>query len=105
MALERGTTLTATTPSGGRHHLGPSDRVRLTRGLYSRTDLVQSLLIALVVGSILVYVNLGPDELFQPWSAPGEYLRYFSDFLIPFVVASASAILANRARVPIHPRS
>lgn len=71
---------------------------RLHAALYTRADLLHSLLVALVVGALLIAINLGPENLIRPGNAPGGYLRYFLDYLIPFLVASASTLLANRGR-------
>lgn len=89
---------------------GPSDpdfatmgttpiRRPVSGGLYSRADFTRSLLIAGVVGLFLIIVNEGPDALLGLTTDPKPHLRTFLDILIPFLVASASAILANRRQV------
>jgi hypothetical protein len=63
-------------------------------GLYSRRDFIRCLIIALVVGTALVLINVRP--------APGEGPdggRIVLNYTVPFIVASSSAILANHARV------
>ncbi len=74
----------------------PSQYDRFFPSLYASSDVLHSLLIAFVIGSILVATNLGPSILVQPWDFPGEALRWSLDYLTPFLVASLGAVLANR---------
>lgn len=63
---------------------------------YSRSDILHGLVIAAAVGSLLTAINLGPLMLVRPWDFPAEAPRFALDYLIPFLVASLGAILANR---------
>jgi hypothetical protein len=65
-----------------------------SNGLYSRRDFIRCLIIALVVGTALVLINVRP--------APGEGPdggRIALNYAVPFIVSTSSAILANHARV------
>ena len=67
-------------------------------GLYSRRDLARCLVISLIVGTALVGINVRPQV---PGVEGPDAGRIALNYLVPFLVASASAILANRAR--LHP--
>lgn len=74
----------------------PARRDRTFPPLYALSDVFHGLIIAVVIGSVLVAVNLGPSTLVRPWDFPGEFLRWMLDYLTPFLVASLGAVLANR---------
>ena len=62
-------------------------------GIYTRRDLGRCLIIALVVGTALVIINVRPVAGEGP-----DLARIFVNYLVPFLVASSSAMLANAAR-------
>lgn len=65
---------------------------------YTRRDLERCLLISAVVGVVLVGINQGPQALVSSPSSLERLTRIALDFVVPFVVASVSAVLANRPR-------
>ena len=68
------------------------------RGIYDRKDLVRSLLFSAVVGTALVIINVRPGQATgNPADGP-DYGRIFLNYLVPFLVASASATMANMSR-------
>jgi predicted small metal-binding protein len=67
---------------------------------YGWRDLRRCLLICGLVGSALVSINLGPQAFVSLPSGAAERARIALNFAVPFTVASASAILANRDRRP-----
>ena len=73
--------------------------------LYSSADFGRSLAIAVVVGTALILINEGPGAFLGGGLVPGEESRMALDFLTPFLVATASAVLANRRRVVFPPLS
>ena len=63
--------------------------------MYLSNDLKRCLLISAVVGTILVSINQGP-----PFFLAGRALvRVLMNYVVPFSVASMSAIMANRAHL------
>ena len=70
--------------------------IGIFRSLYGLADAGHSLLIAAVVGSILVAINLGVGPLLRPWEYPEKGVQWALDYLTPFLVASLGAVLANR---------
>ncbi len=66
--------------------------------LYSSADFGRSLAIAAVVGIALILNNEGRGAFLGVGLSPGEESRTAVDFLTPFLVATVSAMLANRRR-------
>ncbi len=65
-------------------------------GLYSRRDFVRCMVISLIVGTALVGINVRPQV---PGLEGPDPARILLNYMVPFLVASGSAILANRARL------
>lgn len=78
---------------------GPAQPRTSDVSLYNRKDLARSLVFSLVVGTALVLINVRPGAATgNPADGP-DYGRIFLNYLVPFLVASFSAALANRARL------
>jgi hypothetical protein len=74
------------------------------RAIYDRKDLVRSLVISAIVGTALVIINVRPGQTTgNPADGP-DMGRIFLNYLVPFLVASASATLSNMSRRKTHPR-
>lgn len=68
------------------------------RGIYDRKDLVRSLVISAAVGTALVLINVRPGQATgNPADGP-DFGRILLNYLVPFLVASASATLSNLSR-------
>ncbi|MCA1813183.1 MAG: hypothetical protein LC624_04435 [Halobacteriales archaeon] len=65
---------------------------------YTWADLRRSLVISAVVGTILVSINQGPRAFLAPPAEVVVLSRMLLNYVVPFSVASVSALLANRAR-------
>lgn len=65
--------------------------------LYSSVDLKRCLLISAVVGTILVSINQGPAFFLAPQGGLDTLARVLLNYLVPFSVATVSAMMANRA--------
>jgi hypothetical protein len=65
---------------------------------YTLHDLRRCLSICAIVGFVLVSMNQGPQAFWSPPSTLGQLTRIALNFAVPFVVASVSAVLANRHR-------
>lgn len=76
----------------------------MTQGMsrfYTIGDLRRCLLIAALVGTILVAINLGPGIFLEPRGDLVTAIRTALNYVVPFSVASVSALLANRARAKV----
>ena len=69
-------------------------------GLYSRRDFARCVVISLIVGTALVGINVRPQ---LPGVEGPDAARILLNYVVPFLVASASAVLANRARLRAGP--
>lgn len=69
-----------------------------SRRAYTRSDAVRSLIVAAIVGTLLVLVNQGPSAYVVMWTRLPIAVRVIANYMIPFMVASTGAALANRAR-------
>jgi hypothetical protein len=68
------------------------------RAIYDQKDLVRSLVISAIVGTALVIINVRPGQATgNPADGP-DFGRIFLNYLVPFLVASASATLSNLSR-------
>ncbi len=67
--------------------------------LYCSNDLKRCLLISAVVGTILVSINQGPAFFVARQGGPDTLVRVLMNYIVPFSVASMSAIMANRAHL------
>ena len=63
-------------------------------GVYTSRDFARSLVISLVVGTALVLINVRPT----PGEGP-DLGRILINYLVPFLVASTSAMFANASRL------
>jgi hypothetical protein len=68
-------------------------------GPYTRRDFVRCLMIALIVGTGLVLINVRPTEVGAGGALGPDPLRIVANYAVPFLVASVSAYLANAARI------
>jgi hypothetical protein len=67
--------------------------------IYNRRDFARSLLFSAVVGTALVLINVRPGQATGNVADGPDIGRIFLNYLVPFLVASFSAALANHARV------
>ena len=65
--------------------------------LYGPSDLKRCLLISAIVGTLLVSINQGPGFFVAPRGELLVLLRVALNYVVPFSVASVSALMANRA--------
>ena len=66
--------------------------------LYGLPDLKRCLLICAFVGTILVLINQGLQFFLDPPGNLAALPRVILNYLVPFSVASASAVMTNGAR-------
>ncbi len=64
---------------------------------YGSKDLKRCLLISAIVGTILVSINQGPAFFLALRGDLDTLARVVLNYIVPFSVASVSAITANRA--------
>jgi len=67
--------------------------------LYGSNDLKRRLLISAVVGTILVSINQGPAVFLARQGGLDTLVWVLMNYIVPFSVASTSAIMANRAHL------
>ena len=65
--------------------------------LYGSSSLKRCLLISAIVGTILVSINQGPAFFLAPRGGLDLLARVVLNYLVPFSVASVTAVMANRA--------
>ena len=67
--------------------------------IYNRRDFIRSIVMSAIVGTALVLINVRPGQATgNPADGP-DVGRIFLNYLVPFLVASSSAALANHARI------
>ena len=72
--------------------------------LYGSNELKRCLLICGVVGTILVSINQGPAFFLAPRADLSVLARVVLNYVVPFSVASISAMTANRAHRKTSPQ-
>ena len=87
--LRSGRTFTFSVPAGDRI-------VCLICSLYHRPMLKRSLITALVVGTLLTFLNQG-DHLFAGTWKPAMYWKIPLTYCVPFLVATYGALSNNRS--------
>lgn len=66
--------------------------------LYAQGDLRRSLLITAAVGSLLILINFGPVLVARAGALHPPAWQLALNYIVPFAVASLSAVWANRQR-------
>jgi len=66
--------------------------------LYSSNDLKRCLLISAIVGTILVSINQGPALFLAPHGDLETLARVVLNYIVPFSVATISAMMSSRAQ-------